>query len=197
MVEKTDKELKEQLDISDKKDKEAGREMSKLRERVLAAQPANNSNCKNFFQTRMHPKVFEMAAKRLRERYTREQVSSTPKQAPAPARANISSISSIESAGELSFGLTSIPSDSSDLALLHAAVDNCETRGVLSNSSDYDLLVTATQTAELNNYQEKGNIINSSTSDSSSSSEPAPMNLTRKPFSSIRVEIGTKQTFWI
>ena len=122
----------------------------------------------------MHPKVFKMAAKRLRERYTREQVSSTPKQAPAPARANISSISSIESAGEPSFELTSIPSDSSDLALLHAAVDNCETRGVLSNSSDYDLLVTATQTAKLNNYREKGNIINSSTSDSSASSEPAP-----------------------
>ena len=167
--------MKEQVDQSDKKDKVASKAMTDLRNRVLNAQPTTNINLKRSFQSTMAPKAFELAAKRIRSGYTREQAaSSTPKQAPAPSRAELCSISSIESNGDASLGLNSIPSDCSDLAALNAAIDKCETTGQLSNSSDFEVLVLATQNAELRNYRETSQVIDSTSSDSIASYEGAP-----------------------
>ena len=180
-VEKTDKQLKDELDKNDLADKETGKEMSKLKERVLAAQPAKSNQTSSFQRNtnkRMAPKPFELAAKRLRQGYSREMAAatvSTPTSASATVRANISSISSIES-GERSVVLKSEASDSSDLLVLNAALDDIQKPGqsALSNSSDFELLINATQEAELNNYREMHQI-ESNTSDSSSSSfMPAP-----------------------
>ena len=166
-VERTDKELKEQVENSDKIDRVASKAMTDLRNRVLNAQPATKTNSKRSFQSIMAPKAFELSAKRIRSGYSREQAfASTPKPAPAQPRAELCSISSVESAGNESIGLTSIPSDCSELAALNAAVDRCETTGQLSNSSDFDVLVVATQDAELRNYREATQVIDSTSSDS-------------------------------
>ena len=66
--------------------------------------------------------------------------------------------------------LLSEKSDSSDLAVLNAAMDsNIHNPSVLSNSSDFELLVNATCQAEMRNHREVP-VIASSSSDCSSHS---------------------------
>ena len=99
---------------------------------------------------------------------------STPTHGQAPSRESIDSVSSIES--ELG-KLKSEPSDSSDLYVLNAALDDLDDpiHSVLSNSSDFGVLVDATQQAEMNNYREVSNVLDSNSSESSVSLEmPAP-----------------------
>ena len=89
----------------------------------------------------------------------------------------MSSVSSIESA-ENSAKLASEPSDSSDLAVLNAAMDlteqptqaGVEEPFVLSNSSDFDLLVSATCQAEMLNHRSTPRIHSSSSSADTDSS---------------------------
>ena len=73
--------------------------------------------------------------------------------------------------------LKSEPSDSSDLFVLNAALDDIEdpVQSVLSNSSDFSVLVDATHQAELNNYREVSHVLDSNSSESSVSLDmPAP-----------------------
>ena len=172
-----DKQLREKVDSSVSRNKEAGRKTGELKGRVLA-QPDNNnvSNCFRDNKKEMAPKAFEMAAKRVRAGYVWVgQSASTLTHATATPRTQISSISSIESNGNENGGLVSEPSDSSDLLVLNAAVDACQKQeqSVLSNSSDFEIFVHATQEAELNNYRAV-KMIDSNSSFSSDSSLPAP-----------------------
>ena len=187
-VEKTDRQMKEQIDKTDKADKESSRVMTEIKDRVLAARPANNDKTVNF-RKRMAPKPFEMAAKRVKAGYSRELATavSTPTGGKAPVRASLSSVSTIDSVGDKSL-LKSEPSDSSDLVILNAALDDCPrpAQSVLSNSSDFEVLVNATQEAERRNYRET-DIIESTTSDSSSSV------ILPAPYSRLGTVVGSKR----
>ena len=161
--------------------------MSKLRDRVLnAGGPARTSNknfCYRVINKRMASPVKTSAAKRARTttgstprgtsaRRNQPVQQSTPAASTSKRpREDLSSVSSIESA-ENSAKLASEPSDSSDLAVLNAAMDlteqptqaGVEEPSVLSNSSDFDLLVSATCQAEMLNHRSPPRIHSSSSS---------------------------------
>ena len=129
-MELTDKQLREKVDRNEIKEKESSVVLSRMRERVLASKPAANQKFTFRSKKRMAPRPFELTAKRQRQGYSRDTAAlasdfhvSTPTHGPAPDRASLESVSSIDSdLGKLK----SEPSDSSDLFVLNAALDDLE-----------------------------------------------------------------------
>ena len=171
----TDKELRENLSELESKDNSDNKSMKGLRERVLAAAvPAKFSAFNDKFNCRINKRMSN-SRNAVNKRARVEGVQSTPNHNETTPRPSLGSLSSIESLHDNSQGLQSVPSDSSDLVALNGAIDASAKldTGVLSNSSDFEVLINATCEAEMNNHRES-KLIKSSSSDSSSSSISFP-----------------------